>query len=251
MTYLAPRRSVKTTQRDCAIRGGEYVLFDRSDYRSALQALLPQARAGDAVAQTYVGEIHERGLGLSAPDFAAAATWYAKAAEAGHRPAQIRLGSLYERGLGVPRNQAAALNWYRRATGLDEDRLIFESDLKARREAFRRELALRNQVAASLKQQLRQAQQVVTRGNMDSEAPGAQPRQAELQALIESQQREAESLATQKQTELKAVQLLQQQGQDAGEGSSEKAAQMGKLELTLRQQIDGLRDTSERLVMRD
>ena len=35
MTYLDPRRTVKTTQSDCGIRGGESILFDRSDYSSA------------------------------------------------------------------------------------------------------------------------------------------------------------------------------------------------------------------------
>lgn len=67
MTYLSARRSVKTTERDCGVRGGEYVLFDRSDYASALTALLPKARSGDPVAQTYVGEIYEKGLGLASP----------------------------------------------------------------------------------------------------------------------------------------------------------------------------------------
>ena len=61
MTYLAPRRSVKSTKSECGIRGGEFVLFDRSDYASALQTLLPKAQSGDPVAQNYVGEIYEKG----------------------------------------------------------------------------------------------------------------------------------------------------------------------------------------------
>src|SRR5690606_16821753 len=97
-TYLTARRPIKTTATDCEIRGGEYVSFDRADYATALKIWLPQAQAGDAEAQTYVGEIYEKGLGLK-PDYQAAAVWYAKAAEQNFSRAQINLGNLYEKGL--------------------------------------------------------------------------------------------------------------------------------------------------------
>lgn len=83
MTYQTPRRPIKTSAQDCAIRGGEYVSYDRADYRTALNVWLPQAQAGDKEAQTYVGEIYEKGLGLP-PDYAVALAWYRKAAEQGH-----------------------------------------------------------------------------------------------------------------------------------------------------------------------
>ncbi len=124
LTYMTPRRPIKTTARDCEIRGGEYVAYDRASYATALKIWLPLAEQGDARAQTYVGEIHEKGLGI-APDFAAAARWYRKAAEQGYAPAQISLGQLYETGRGVERDPAQALAWYRRASGLDEAGLEF------------------------------------------------------------------------------------------------------------------------------
>jgi hypothetical protein len=31
MTFAAPRRALKTTTRDCEIRGGEYVSYDRAN----------------------------------------------------------------------------------------------------------------------------------------------------------------------------------------------------------------------------
>src|SRR6266516_2152862 len=37
VTYMAPRRAIKTTGSDCAIRGGEYVAYDRSNYSTALK----------------------------------------------------------------------------------------------------------------------------------------------------------------------------------------------------------------------
>jgi uncharacterized caspase-like protein len=119
MTYVSRPRAMKTAARDCAIRGGEYVAFDRADHATALRVWLPQAEQGDPKAQTYVGEIFEKGLGV-APDHAAAAQWYRRAAERGYTTAALNLGSLYERGLGVPKDPVQALSWYRRASGLGE-----------------------------------------------------------------------------------------------------------------------------------
>ncbi|HEU4370969.1 MAG TPA: caspase family protein [Methylomirabilota bacterium] len=116
VTYVTARRAVKTAARDCEIRGGEYVAFDRANYATALKVWLPLAEQGDQAAQTYVGEIFEKGLGVQ-PDYATAATWYRRAAERGYSRAALNLGTLYERGLGVPRDPAQALSWYRRAAG--------------------------------------------------------------------------------------------------------------------------------------
>lgn len=117
VTFLTARRAIKTSARDCEIRGGEYVAFDRSNYATALKIWLPLAKEGDASAQTYVGEIFEKGLGVP-PDHAAAADWYRRAAESGYSRAAINLGHLYEQGLGVPKDPPQALTWYRRAAGL-------------------------------------------------------------------------------------------------------------------------------------
>ncbi len=114
--YVSARRPARITARDCQIRGGEYVAYDRADLRSALSAWLPSAEQGDLEAQVIVGEIYERGLGV-APDFAAAARWYRVAADAGSRRAQVNLGHLHEQGLGVVADPRAALEWYARAAG--------------------------------------------------------------------------------------------------------------------------------------
>ncbi|MBB1125420.1 tetratricopeptide repeat protein [Thiospirillum jenense] len=170
MTYLAPRRWTKTTQSDCGIRGGEFVLFDRSDYSTALQVLMPKAQSGDAMAQNYVGEIYEKGLGLPRPDYVQAAVWYRKAADGGLPAAQTNLGLLYEQGLGVPQDRTSALQWYRKATGVDADGLVLESQLEAERVAFQQEITLRNQVAAKLTRQLQRA-----RADSPPSARAAQP----------------------------------------------------------------------------
>lgn len=117
--YQSGRRPIKTTARDCEIRGGEYVVQDRANYATALKIWLPQAQAGDAEAQAYVGDIYQQGLGTS-PRYEQAAQWYRKAAEQENTRAQMSLGYLYEKGLGVPKNQELAHGWYRKASGLKD-----------------------------------------------------------------------------------------------------------------------------------
>lgn len=139
MQYLSPRRAVRTTTADCRIRGGEYVEYDRADYRSALKVWLPQAEQGDAEAQNYVGEIFEKGLGQE-PDHVSVVSWYAKAAEQGYSRAQINLGYMYEKGLGVDKDVTTALNWYRKASGIGDDELMLSSDAQKELAATREEL---------------------------------------------------------------------------------------------------------------
>ena len=130
LTYLTQRRPIKTSALDCEIRGGEYIEYDRADYRTALNVWLPRAKEGDSEAQNYVGEIFEKGLGIQA-DYLTAASWYKKAAEQNNSRAQINLGFLYEKGLGVEKNLSQALNLYRMASGLEDDSLQFSSTIIA------------------------------------------------------------------------------------------------------------------------
>lgn len=43
-TYLSARRPIRTSAKDCAIRGGEYVAFDRANYGTALKIWLPKSQ---------------------------------------------------------------------------------------------------------------------------------------------------------------------------------------------------------------
>ena len=164
MSYLSPRRPIKTTAADCNIRGGEYVAYDRADYKTALKIWLPAATEGDAEAQLAVGEIFEKGLGTE-PNYEAAVLWYQKAADQGNKSAQFNLGTLYEQGLGVEKNKLQALNLYRAAWGMPEDSVIFQEAARSEQQALRKELeaqmasktdqlALMERQLASLKKQL-------------------------------------------------------------------------------------------------
>ncbi|WP_245792270.1 caspase family protein [Teredinibacter waterburyi] len=137
--YITPRRPTKTTAADCQIRGGEYVAYDRADYKTALNVWIAAAEAGDATAQVNVGEIFEQGAGGEA-NYPAAVIWYKKAAEQGNARAQFNLGTLYEQGKGVEKNQLEALNLYRKAWGLPEDSVMFQSAAATESEAQRKAL---------------------------------------------------------------------------------------------------------------
>ena len=128
MTFLTARRPIKTTAVDCEIRGGEYVAYDRANSVTSLNVWLPKAQSGDPEAQTYTGEIYEKGLGIQ-PDYKTAADWYSKASAQGNSRAQINLGNLYEKGLGVEKNLSTAMEWYRKASGLEKKGLPYAATI--------------------------------------------------------------------------------------------------------------------------
>ncbi|MEE8172908.1 MAG: tetratricopeptide repeat protein [Alphaproteobacteria bacterium] len=73
------------------------------------------AEEGDSTAQTALGLLYERGLGVPR-DAALALVWYRRAAAQGDALAEFHIGSLYERGVGVARDYTEAAVWYRRAS---------------------------------------------------------------------------------------------------------------------------------------
>ncbi len=152
--YVTARRPIRTAAVDCEIRGGDYVIEDRGSYASALKVWLAAADAGDPKAQTYVGEIFEKGL-AGTPDYKTAASWYRRAADQGFSRGQINLAHLYEQGLGVPADKEQALAWYRKAAGITDDVVL---DSRAQAEALRQELEGATAEAAKLQVQLTESE---------------------------------------------------------------------------------------------
>ncbi|MFK7854417.1 MAG: caspase family protein [Granulosicoccus sp.] len=192
ITYLTPRRPVKIPTSECEIRGGEYVAYDRANFSTSLKIWLPKAEAGDAEAQTYVGEIFEKGLGLQA-DPLVAASWYQKAADQDFSRAQVNLGYLYESGVGVPQDLVKAMNFYRLAAGFDEGTLEYTTAL---------EVANRKQQQLDLvakEQDIDRLNQLVA----DLERKNAELRSR--QAALRAQQAETEALASQAAEQRKLV----------------------------------------------
>lgn len=180
-TYLTPRRPMRTTASDCRIRGGEYVEYDRADYKTALKVWLPSAEEGDAEAQTNVGEIFERGLG-GEPNYEMAAFWYEKAAKQGNSRAQFNLGTLFEQGFGVEKNQLIAMNWYRQAWGLEEDSVIFKSAADKAQDELRQQLAAEKD---SKERQITLLNKQIAQLELDAkQQPLATAQTAELEQLV-------------------------------------------------------------------
>ena len=86
------------------------------------------------------------------PDYAKAAEWFEKSAAQGSRGARINLGYLYEQGLGVPQDISKALNLYREASGINNDKLVFASTVTAEVQQAKAE-------SANLREQLSSEQQ--------------------------------------------------------------------------------------------
>lgn len=179
-TYLSARRATKLPAYQCEIRGGEYIAFDRASLRTSLAVWLPDAEAGNAEAQTYVGELYEQGLG-TAPDYQRAAHWYTQAANQGNPRARINLGSLYERGLGVPKDPQRALNLYREGAGLVGDEVVYASNLdaiRAERDQLSAQLVDKTREVDSLRQELSR-----TRSSLQRQRSEADQVQQELRSL--------------------------------------------------------------------
>jgi hypothetical protein len=200
-SYLTPRRPIRATAADCKIRGGEYVAYDRADYKTALNVWLAAAEAGDAEAQANVGEIFERGLG-GQPNYASALIWYEKSAAQGNRRAQFNLGTFYEQGLGVEKDLITALNWYRSAWGLPVDEIGFKSywekTASAEREQLQQEIKQKENQIAVLNKQVAGLRKQEQRAGSTSTAKS----DPTLIAQIDSLQGLVKELSQQKQTTL-------------------------------------------------
>lgn len=236
MTYISQRRPIRTTAADCEVRGGEYVAYDRANYASALKIWLPKAQEGDAVAQLYVGEIFEKGLGAQA-DYQAAAQWYEKAANQGNSQAQLNLGHLYEKGLGVPQNREIAMHWYRKSAGLDEAGLQFTPAIDAKTmqpsskqtaeseiAALREEVAQSRREAEGLRQQLK---------NIREQALEQQESLRRAQEELEELRNKFQQQKTETPTSSNEIKMLERELREKEQQLKTQQAKLGSLTKTL------------------
>ena len=75
---------------------------------------LKAAYQGDAGAQNNIGDMYEKGAGVSKDDVKAA-KWYLKAANQGYALAQNSLGLMYFEGRGVLQDKKQSRDWYSKA----------------------------------------------------------------------------------------------------------------------------------------
>lgn len=88
--------------------------FSKADYATALRLLRGLAEKGNAAAQSDLGTMYWRGLGVP-QDYGEGSRWIRQAAGQGYAPAQYNLAISYRDGLGNPKDDIEALHWYQRA----------------------------------------------------------------------------------------------------------------------------------------
>ena len=88
--------------------------YDGGDYQRALEILRPIAVRGDAVAQSYLGTMHEQGNGVE-QDAAKAFHWFEMAAQQAEPFADYRLGMHYASGEVVEQDLGKAIVHFTRA----------------------------------------------------------------------------------------------------------------------------------------
>jgi TPR repeat protein len=106
--------------------------YEVGDYAKAVAEWLPAATRGDLRAQTYLGVMYERGLGVARDD-SEAVHWYRKAADQGNARAQTNLGLMYRKGecespvQPCPIGRQDKMEAVREVAGLEVDRTSFET----------------------------------------------------------------------------------------------------------------------------
>ena len=94
-----------------------YGAFQRGWFLTAFSLALDRAKNSDAAAQTLLGVLLSRGLGVK-QDLPAAADWFRLAGKAGDREALYALGQLYLQGQGIPQDVVKAAGLFRQAADL-------------------------------------------------------------------------------------------------------------------------------------
>ena len=108
--------------------GNPETAYKRGDYGTAFNFFIPLAEQGDAEAQYKLGTMYANGLFVPKND-AVAIEWYRKAAEQGIPGAQLDLGFMYYNGQGVPQDYAEAVKWFRKAA--EQGNAIAQNNLGA------------------------------------------------------------------------------------------------------------------------
>jgi TPR repeat protein len=102
-----------------------YSAYQRGYFLTAFAMALDQAEQGDPIAQTLLGELLAKGLGVR-QDFKEAAGWYKLAADQGDPEALYALGRLHMDGRGLEKDIARAAELFRQAGDLGQSTALRE-----------------------------------------------------------------------------------------------------------------------------
>jgi len=91
-------------------KAGDLYLSDTTDSSDSAKRTQSAAEAGDAQAQSVLGETYYR-----AKNYGEALKWFRKSAEQGYAYGQYNLAVMYLEGSGVPKNESEAIKWFTKA----------------------------------------------------------------------------------------------------------------------------------------
>jgi len=98
--------------------------YNRGDFFTAFEDLMPYAARGDARSQFAIAEMLRSGNGTKR-NRAEALIWYRRAAEQGHSVAQCNLGTSLYNGWGTDADPQAAIDWWMHAAINGNARAMF------------------------------------------------------------------------------------------------------------------------------
>ncbi|SNY90964.1 hypothetical protein SAMN04515647_1155 [Cohaesibacter sp. ES.047] len=109
-------------------REAAYSAYQRGYYLTAFDFATRLAGQGDVAAQTLLGELYYRGLGVER-DVKEAASWFELAAAEKDAEAEFALGLLYARGQGVDKNTDKAIELFEKAAAQGQKHAQFNLGL--------------------------------------------------------------------------------------------------------------------------
>ena len=92
-------------------------LYEDERYEEAVPFLQRAAKAGSGIAQAKLGNMYEKGLGVS-KNYQIAMNMYKKAEQSHEPEGLLGIGGLYDNGLGVEQSPEKAFSYYKRAADM-------------------------------------------------------------------------------------------------------------------------------------
>jgi hypothetical protein len=92
--------------------------------KAEISQMMDSATAGDAKAQTALGQAYADGNGVP-QNFELALKWFHKAADQGNGEAENEIGVMYRTGSGVEQSKEEAVQWYREAARQGNGRAMY------------------------------------------------------------------------------------------------------------------------------
>lgn len=116
--------SPKRFEKDSLAMKSAFTEIEKGNVEAGFQLALPQAKAGNAVAQFMVGCGYAEGMGVSENDLEAF-KWMKLSAEKGYSQAETRLALMYSNSEGVKQDYSQVIQWFTKAANQQDEVAIY------------------------------------------------------------------------------------------------------------------------------